>query len=220
MSSKTVAAALLLAFVAPVFAQADPTFADIASANRELKYQELRNKISEAKAKASPASAATSNLAPQQPPAPLPGPLVMPASRNPVPEPIAEPSASSKMQVVAIYGIGHKLSAEIQYNGSTHTVRTGVASSVGDWTVEAITPYNVVLSKPGVKTKKGESTPGVRQTLHLASEPATDPNAGSSGNSRRQGTGGPDFSSMTSPFSGGSMPRMPVPQLPAFPPAR
>lgn len=214
MSSKTVAAALLLVFSAPVFAQAEVTFGDIASANRELKYQELRNKLSEAKAKNAPAL-------PAQAPAPalLPAPVAPLASRTALPEPVAE-SAVSKMQLVAIYGVGRKLSAEIQYNGSTHTVRSGGDATLGDWTVDAITPYSVVLSKPGAKGKKGESTPAVHQALHIASEPAADPNAGANASARRQGAGPMDFASMASPFGNASMPRMPVPQLPAPPAAR
>ena len=220
MSNKPLIAAWLLAFSVPAFAQTEPTFADIASANRELKYQELRNKLSEAKAKSAPASALPASALPPQAPVPLPSPIAMPSGRASVPEPSVEQAAPSKPQLVAIYGIGNRLSAEIQYNGSTHTVRTGGDPSLGDWTVETITPFTVVVTKPGAKGKKGADTAPVRQTLHLASEPAADPTAGQNSASRRQTTGGMDFSSMASPFGGSGMPRMPVPQLPAPPAAR
>lgn len=212
MSNKLIFCAVLLAFGAQAQAQTAPTFADITNANAELKLQELHNKLDEAKAKASSANGSRSSDLPQAPkaPFPLPAPLA-PSAPVSVSAPEPETTETGKVELVAIYGIGTRLQAEVQYKGRTLTVSAnGSNSQVGPWHVESVTPYLVSLVRPGKKVKgkkAGEAQP-VRDNIFFASDvsplaPAEQLGANGSSNAGAMGFG--------SPFPGATSMRAPSP---------
>lgn len=188
MSNKTLALAILLSFATLAQAQTAPapTFADIANAQAEVKMQELRNRLHEAKAKEMGGSLGMPGGVAMQPAAPQMVPSLPPPMPAPAASPVAEAASAKKEEkqeekiiLVAIYGVGSKLSAEIQYNGVTHTVRAGGRNSqIGPWTVEAISPYHVALVKPAEVKKQGKKeivTPAANKDIYLANEVAPEP---------------------------------------------
>lgn len=185
------------------------TFADIATANTELKLQEVRNKLSEAKAKESvPATPAglPSPEVPSMPPALAPEH----ASKTPVED--------EKVQLVALYGIGSRISAEIRYKGWTQTVVSGSSNvRIGPWLVESITQNQVNLvrevskAKLRGKSKKLQEAVVERKELYYAAEtpdPTSSPNP-------MQGYGAPGIVTPIMPsFGPAPSTRMPMPPIP------
>lgn len=169
MSNKSRLVAVLFAAGFSLQAAAGVTFGDINSVNSDLKLQELRNKLIEAKLKD-----------------PTLRPAAAPAEEKSTKKTAlrvldAEAAPEEKIAVISIYGVGKQLSAEVRYNGLTQTVRPGTASAqLGPWAVESVTPYNVTLVKDGgtlkAKGRKSVAAPSVRRTIYLGDEaPAVEP---------------------------------------------
>jgi hypothetical protein len=213
MSNKTLALALLLSVNAVAFAQTAPTYADIRDAAMALKLQEYRSKLKAAQAKEAASGLPGVSAGEGAPALPPPLPAVQPPASSlpstlPVPAPKKE--EEEKIQLVAIYGVGDKLNAELLYNGSTHTVRAvGRNSKVGPWTVESVTPYHVALVKPGPKGKKGEEGEPIHREIHLSSDSGPDDNAAQNRNAVGGLPGLP--MSIAGPF--GNVPAGPVPAI-------
>jgi hypothetical protein len=215
MFNKSLVCAALVAVAVAAQAQTAPTLGEIGAANAELKLQELRNKLSEAKAK-EPASGPLS-------PMPVAAPVLPP------PEPGLGESLNDKVQVVALYGVGSRISAELRYRGWTQVVTpANLPARIGPWRIESITANQVSMVRVGdsadkaVAKRTGASKKSLakaaaaepeRQELYFASEtpdaqvPAT--------NSRNPGYSPFGMPSSTlPPFVQAPGPRMPVPALP------
>lgn len=169
MSNKSRFVAVVIAAGFSLQASAGVTFGDINAVNSDLKLQELRNKLIEAKLKdptLRPAAAPAEEKSTKK-------------SALRVLDP--EPAPEEKIAVISIYGVGKQLSAEVRYNGLTQTVRPGSASAqLGPWAVESVTPYNVTLVKDGgtlkAKGRKSVAAPSVHRTIYLGDEaPAVEP---------------------------------------------
>lgn len=124
------------------------TLEEYAAKQSELDYALLQKKIDEAKDHNKGAGAGQPASAPALPSAG--------ASQAKERKAIAE---SDDLELVAAYGVGSKLQADVRYKGAIVTV--AVKQYVGAWQVESITPYKVVfVKKGGKKTEAYLSTQG------------------------------------------------------------
>jgi len=143
MSNKIlIAAAFALAQASAQAQQAPTTFDQIAALNEELKVQELRNKLAESKAKAKQAvtpSGATQSL----PPALLPASKAMDI---PLPQMSASAMPEDDLRLIAIYGVGKSLFADVSFNGTPLTVSAHTnANRLGVWKVREITAQGLTI---------------------------------------------------------------------------
>lgn len=160
MSNKLIVAGLLLAMGSAAWAEASPTFAEITEIDAKVKKQELLNKLNEVIAKSRPAVAAGPGLSAPAPALPLPP---VPSAQAPgVPAPAGAAGAPAvdmyaDVRVMAVYGVGENLFAEVQTGGLATTVSVRGNRKIGPWTVIGLTPYELTLSS-------GESVPAKGKT--------------------------------------------------------
>jgi hypothetical protein len=128
------------------------------------------------------------------------------------------PIDEDQIQLVALYGIGTRISAELRYKGWTQTVVSGSLNvRIGPWLIEEITPARVTLVRPAVPVSKAKSKKvGARPErleLYYASE-APDPVVPPAGMSARPA--GLGMISLGAPMMPPAPPgvRVPVPALP------
>jgi len=159
-----------LAFCA-TSAYAETTLEDIRKLNADLKLQEIQAKISDLQDKnntegKSLGSASTGS---------------MPAIGNnhsqgilagaSVSESTAEPE---EIKLIAIYGVGTDLKAEVLYNGNSFTLsKLGGNNLLGSWTVSDITPYKLFLTKPTDSHKKGKNADAHKEVFLASSSTTT-----------------------------------------------
>jgi len=127
-------------------------------------------------------------------------------ANKPAPAPVVPtfvPPAKEKesnvddLRLIAIYGVGQRLTADIYYNGAVFSVMQG-AETIDGWRAESINSSRVVLRQ--FVAKAGRSTAAKRHVMYLAAPTmnVTTPNAQAQG--------------LTSPAA----PISSLPPLPAF----
>lgn len=177
MSNKLIVAALLLAMGSSAWAETSPTFAEIAEIDAKVKKQELLNKLSEVLAKSHPAGAAPSLSAPVPAlPAPLP-PSGARAAGAPILPGAPDVDLAADVRVMAVYGVGDNLFAEVQAAGVATTVSVRGNRKIGPWTVTALTPYEMTLSRGEATPAKGKkkATAPVTKVISIADNSITPP---------------------------------------------
>lgn len=205
MSNKLIIASIFMAWGSCAFA--GPTISEISSLNAELKMQDLQNKLDDARNKKGGADA--SNL----PPVPAVGAAGGPAV--PAVSALAGASIESEdIKLVAIYGIGQDLKAEVLFNGNSFTVsKQNGNTKLGSWTVSDITPYRLVLSKTGARAKKGGKVKSTQREVFLSSSSSSAGDTKSLNLFASPSAGMP--SGMNSPYVSPALP--PVPSTPPAP---
>lgn len=170
---------LLLAFVAMTLtgsALAGATISELSNLNSQLKLQELQNKLDEAKTKHTPAIPGPAGGLPPLTPsaATAAAPAVAPAPVAPLAGVAGE---TEDIRLMAIYGVGSDLKAEVLYNGNTFTLTQGAGNTrLGSWTVRSITPYRLILTKPAKRVKHGHAQ-DTQKEVFLSSNSTIEGNA-------------------------------------------
>lgn len=138
---------LLLALSQAAQAQ---TIDEIAELNREAALAEAKSRIAAAKKTELPAtpSAPTPSPLGSVPGMPLPPSMAMPAG-TPAWTPIVQKANSKRPPtLIAIYGVGHSLIAELSEGGFEAKYREGDKTPAG-WTIARIEKRNVDITRPG-----------------------------------------------------------------------
>jgi type IV pilus biogenesis protein PilP len=142
------------------------TVEDIAALQAELARAELQKKIDEAKAH-------NKDAAPVATPQPALAKQVAYEHYDTIPrEAHRLENAVKEADVIAIYGVGGNLNADVQYNGALYTLSKTSPNFVGNWKLLSITPnrvkfighggaqHEISLSLPEDTSKSGTSSFG------------------------------------------------------------
>lgn len=196
MLNKKILVMALLAVSASSFA--GPTLGEIGNINSELKKQELQNKLDEARKKGASIGDGSSSGT-----IPLPPATVSATAPAPVSVLAGAAMDSDELKLLAIYGVGKDLKAEVLYNGNTFTLSKDTPNiKLGSWSFSEVTPSRLILTKENANPKKGEKS---KKEVFLSSGTTVD---GSTRNLNLYAS--PSGSSNFSPSSG-VVPLPPVP---------
>jgi hypothetical protein len=190
-----------------------PTFGQIADLNAQWQYQEVLNKLNEARAKG---TTAPKSAAAEASPPPIVGTLPKPvaaglAVRLPgfAPLPVRE-----DVHVSAVYGMGENLYADVRYGDLSTTVSVLGNSRLGPWTVVKLTPDELTLRQETV-VGKGKKRKVTKTSRVIAISSVNSPASSAEG-----GHASSDFPELprakSSPTSMTAMPALPIP-MPAPP---
>lgn len=198
------------ASVAPLSPTA-PTFGQIADINAQWEYQEVMNKLNEARAKAADASKPAAVIAPT-------GGTNTPKPPKAFLPPLAGLSTPSDVRVTAVYGVGDNLFADVKYGDLSTTVSVRDNPRLGPWTVVKLTAHELTLRQEKAPGKGKKNNPAATTRVIPI------PDMGRMTNeSVGAGMAAPDFTGVpqqigqrSSPTMMTSMPALPIP-MPAPP---
>lgn len=163
MSSKYFVLVAALCALAPTAFAAPtngPSLQDLSSLASAAKEAELRGRIEGAKPKSE---------------VPPPGIGAPTRSSTPAAAISASVQAEDDIRLVAVYGMGNRLRAEIMYNGRMVIVSKGASEQVGSWVLHDISPYKVTLAKAGAtKESKRDVYMSGASSIELHARPVGD----------------------------------------------
>jgi len=140
------------------------TIDEIAELNREAALAEAKGRITAAKKAEAPAppSAPTPGSLGSAPGMPLPPSMAMPGGMPAWTPIVQQPSGKRPPTLMAIYGVGRSLIAELSESGFEAKYREGDKTPAG-WTVTRIEKRNVEITRPG--RSKGKASKVERISL-------------------------------------------------------